>query len=67
MCRLCAAPSGEQELAQRGHVLQLLALIEHPDALPADVALRIAREVLTLMRMMPAGRRCDAVAPIGSP
>ena len=32
--------------ARRVRVLQLLALIEHPDALPPEAALRIAGELL---------------------
>jgi hypothetical protein len=34
------------EMARRKQVLQLLALIEHPTALPAESALRIAQELL---------------------
>ena len=34
------------DLARRKRILQLLALIEHPTALPADSALRIAQELL---------------------
>ena len=36
----------DPDLARRKRVLQLLALIEHPTALPADSALRIAQELL---------------------
>ncbi len=36
----------EPDLARRKRVLQLLALIEHPTALPPDAALRIAQELL---------------------
>lgn len=44
-CPHCAdRPSAA--LARRIRVLQLLALIEHPEALPADAALRIAGELL---------------------
>ena len=50
MCLLCAAGLDGQRLARRAHVLQLLALVEHPDALPAAAALRLAREVLALTR-----------------
>jgi hypothetical protein len=35
----------DPDLARRKRVLQLLALIEHPTALPADSALRIAQEL----------------------
>jgi hypothetical protein len=36
----------DHRLARRIRVLQLLALIEHPDALPTDAALRIGQELL---------------------
>ena len=66
MCLLCAAGSDGQGLARRAHILQLLALVEHPDALPAEAALRLAREVLALTEAERTGRRCDPVAPPGS-
>jgi hypothetical protein len=63
MCFRCAAGPGEEgALARRAHVLRLLALIEHPDALPADTALRLGREVMALIRDEPASLRCDALA-----
>ena len=63
MCLRCAAGLDDRNLAQRAQVLQLLALIEHPDALPADAALRLAREALALTPAEQTGRRCDPVAP----
>jgi indole-3-glycerol phosphate synthase len=66
MCLLCAAGLEGRRLARRAHVLQLLALVEHPDALPADAALRLAREVLTLTQPDRTGRRCEPVVPPGS-
>jgi hypothetical protein len=36
----------DPDLARRKRVLQLLALVEHPTALPPDAALRIAQELL---------------------
>ena len=66
MCSLCAAGLENRTLAQRAQVLQLLALIEHPDALPADAALRLAREVLALTQAERTGRWCDPVAPPGA-
>ena len=63
MCLLCASRPGDQERARRANVLQLLALIEHPDALPADTALRLAREVLVLAQVAQTERRCDPVEP----
>ena len=61
MCLLCAAGLEGRRLARRAHVLQLLALIEHPDALPADMALRIASEILALTQAEQSGLRCDPV------
>jgi hypothetical protein len=66
MCPLCAAGLESRSLAQRVHVLQLLSLVEHPDALPADAALRLAREVLALTQAERTGLRCDPVAAPGS-
>lgn len=63
MCLRCAAGLDGQDLVRRAHVLQLLALVEHPDALPADAALRLAREALALTPAEQAGRRCDPVVP----
>jgi hypothetical protein len=63
MCLLCDAGSDGQRLARRAHVLHLLALIEHPDALPTDAALRLAREVLALTQAERTERRCDPVTP----
>ena len=66
MCLLCAAGLDGQRLARRAHVLQLLSLVEHPDALPAEVALRLAGEILALTQAEQNERRCDPVAPSGS-
>ena len=66
MCVLCAAGSDGQRFARRTHVLQLLALIEHPDALHAEAALRLAREVLMLSQAERTERECNPVTPPGS-
>ena len=66
MCMSCAAGAEGGALARRAHVLRLLALVEHPDALPAEAALRLAREVLALTEAERTGRRCDPVALPGS-
>jgi len=66
MCLLCAEGGSDRALAQRAHVLQLLALIEHPDALPADAVLRLGQEIMTLIGLESGLRRCDAVMPPGS-
>ena len=66
MCVLCAARGDDGSLARRAHVLQLLSLVEHPDALPPDTALRLEREIMRLTQAEPELRRCDAVSPAGS-
>lgn len=66
MCLLCTADVEGRRLARRAHVLQLLALVEHLDALPADAALRLAGEILALTQAERAGRRCDPVVPPSS-
>ena len=62
MCLLCADNLDDRGLARRAHVLQLLALVEHPDALPTDAAMRVAREILTLTQVGRIERRCEPVA-----
>jgi hypothetical protein len=67
MCLLCA-PSGNRGLARRDQILQLLALVEHPDALPADAALRLAQEILALTQTVtqagsPPAFQCEPVLP----
>jgi hypothetical protein len=44
-CPHCA-DGMDPDSARGKQVLQLLALVEHPTALPADATLRIARELL---------------------
>jgi hypothetical protein len=63
MCVLCTATLTDRNLARRAHVLQLLALVEQPDVLPADAALRLAQGILVLTEMDGPKRRCDPVAP----
>ena len=65
MCILCESGSGsENDAVRRARVLQLLALVEHPDTLPADAALRLGREIMMLVRPEPGLLRCD---PVGTP
>lgn len=45
VCPHCA-DGADPALAPRKHMLELLALIEHPTALPRESALRIAQELL---------------------
>jgi hypothetical protein len=66
MCLYCTAGSG-QPSAGRRQILDLLALIEHPDALPAEAALRIAAEILAWVEPEGSRYRCDAVPPPRSP
>ncbi len=67
MCLLCATGVAERNLNRRTHMLQLLALVEHPDALPADAALRIAREILALSQQDQIRFRCDSVIAPNAP
>lgn len=61
MYLLCAAKSKVQYSLQRAHVLQLLALVEDADALPANAALRIAQEILVLAESEQSILCCDPV------
>ena len=61
MCPHCADGSGHVQ-AHRARILQLLALIEHPDALPAGDALRIAGQLLAWAGQEETGLRCEPVA-----
>jgi hypothetical protein len=66
MCLWCATGSDGQRLVRRAHVLQLLTLVEHPNALPVEAALRLAQEVLEkLAEAERSERQCDLVAPPG--
>jgi hypothetical protein len=61
MCVLCTESTGDQVMTKRTQILQLLALIEHPDALPPDAVLRLGREIMGLVRAEPELRQCEAV------
>ncbi|MBS0512240.1 MAG: hypothetical protein JSR42_13825 [Proteobacteria bacterium] len=58
LCPHCADGQDRQS-AHRAHVLQLLALIEHPTALPPDAALRIACELLAWTGLEASDCGCD--------
>lgn len=60
MCLLCEA-GFDQPQSYRAQVLQLLALVEHPDALPRDAALCIARRILELTASNESVYRCEPV------
>ena len=64
MCLRCAmGRDGQGDPARRARVLALLALVEHPEALPADAALRLGHEILSLVGTEPSLLRCEALAP----
>ena len=64
MCLRCNLGSGEERAhARRAHVLRLLALVEHPDALPPGAALRLGGEIMALIEDEPPALRCDPLAP----
>jgi hypothetical protein len=67
MCLLCVDgvdPLGD--VARRLHVLGLLALIEHPDALSHSAALRLSREIMAIIGPSNDRFRCDPVAADGA-
>ena len=65
LCPHCADCS-DREQAYRVYVLHLLALVEHPSALPTDAALRIGQELLAWTGHDASHVRCDyTVAPRG--
>lgn len=63
MCLLCTDPAADPATARRAHILHLLALVEHPDALPPDAGLRLGQEIMALIQAEPGERRCEAVVP----
>ena len=62
MCLRCANSLGPLGDVARLHVLDLLALIEDPDALPHEAALRISREIMTILGPPHRPLRCDDLA-----
>ena len=62
MCVLCVEEPG-RHAADHARIVGLLALVEHPDALAADAALRIARDLLAWAGPGGSRTRCDAVTP----
>lgn len=64
MCQLCVTSAGTTgDLGRRSHVLRLLALVENPNALPPDAALRLSREIMEILRPEAGQRRCESVMP----
>jgi len=66
MCQYCT-PGSPQSGPDRVRVLHLLAMIEHPDALPTEAALRIARELLAWAGQSKSGLRCKVLATLEAP
>jgi hypothetical protein len=60
-CANCRGWTGDGR--ERVRQLHLLALLEHPDALPAELALRLARDLLALNGHRSAFR-CETVEEI---
>jgi hypothetical protein len=60
-CRYCTGRSGDER--ERLRQLQLLALLEHPDALSAEYGLRLARELLAGTKQGPRFR-CEVLQEI---
>ena len=64
MCLLCVAGvNAAGDAARRLYVLRLLALVEHPDALPHDAALRLSQEILATIGPASLPFRCDSWPP----
>jgi hypothetical protein len=66
MCPHCAEGL-DHGLARRTRVLQLLAIIEYPSALPAPAALRIGKELLAWIAQDEPNHRCDHVVAAEAP
>ena len=66
MCQHCA-PGASQGSTDRAQVLHLLAMLEHPDALPAEAALRIAGALLAWTGPSKSALGCERVAAPGTP
>ncbi len=60
-CPLCADGPGADH-SDHARILNLLALIEHPSALPAPDSLRIARALLDWSTRPASALRCEPVA-----
>jgi hypothetical protein len=62
MCLLCMdGMDRSTDAARRLRIVQLLALIEHPDALSHKAALRISREIMAVVGPPDVRLRCDPV------
>jgi hypothetical protein len=61
----CCPDTRDAFLTERLRVLQLLALVEHPEALPVAEKLRLSREILAWLEQNETGLRCDRYAATG--
>jgi hypothetical protein len=59
MCMLCRGAEDKGSVP-RSHLLQLLSLLEHPDALRPEQALRLGRQIMRTLREN-APLQCEAV------
>jgi hypothetical protein len=66
VCRYCADGSPDTP-ESHARVLHLMALIEHPDALPAKAALRIAGELLVWAGQVESRFRCEPATALEPP
>jgi hypothetical protein len=66
MCRHCVTVSSNPS-TNRARVLHLLAMLEHPDALPTEDALRIASELLAWAAQSESSLRCEVLASLETP
>ena len=62
VCRLCDATNSTSAV-ECAQAFQWLVLIEHPNALPANDALRLARELLVWAEQPPSRFECEATTP----
>jgi hypothetical protein len=60
MCRYCVAGTSHSQI-ERTRILDLLALVERPDVLQAEAALRIASKLLNWADQTEYGFRCEAL------
>jgi hypothetical protein len=61
MCLYCVSGSSRSQM-EGAYILDLLALIERQDLLPAENTLRIAQELLVWADQTAARLQCEAVA-----
>ena len=63
MCFLCTKDfAAYQDATRRLRVLEMLALIEHPDALSPDAALHLSREIMGIIGPHAEPLRCESLS-----